>query len=125
VQLGTAYLFCPEAKLRPAHRAALLNPGDTTLTNVFTGRPARGFVNRVVREVGPMSEHAPEFPLASGAIAPLRAISDDFLPMWSGQAARFGREIPAGELTRRLWEESLKYVQSLVEALPPPPASGR
>ena len=82
------------------------------LTNVFTGRPARGFVNRVVREVGPMSELAPEFPLAGGALAPLRskteaAGSGDFVAMWSGQAASLGREIPAGELTRRLAAEAL------------------
>jgi nitronate monooxygenase len=110
VQLGTAYLFCPEAKLGAGHRAALLKAGDTALTNVFTGRPARGIVNRIVREVGPMSDLAPEFPLAAGAVGPLRALSDDFVPMWSGQAACFGRALPAGELTRRLAAESFRGV---------------
>jgi nitronate monooxygenase len=113
-QIGTAYLFCPEAKLSPAHRRALASARDneTVLTNVFTGRPARGIVNRLVREVGPISDLAPEFPLAGGPLAPLRSRSEatgsgDFAPLWSGQAARLGRELPAGELTRRLAEEAL------------------
>jgi nitronate monooxygenase len=119
VQLGTAYLFCPEAKVSPLHRRALKTSKDhqTALTNVFTGRPARGFVNRVVREVGPMSDLAPEFPLAGGAIMPLRTSaeargSDDFAPMWSGQAACYGRELPAGELTTRLAAEALDKLSS-------------
>lgn len=114
VQIGTAYLFCPEAGVSPVHQRALreAKDNDTALTNVFTGRPARGIVNRLVREVGPMSDLAPEFPLAAGAIAPLRSKSepagaDDFVPLWSGQASRLGRELPAGELTRRLAEEAL------------------
>ena len=109
VQLGTAYLFCPEAKLSPLHRRALrtAKADGTAMTNVFTGRPARAIVNRLVREVGPISPLAPEFPLASGSVVPLRARSepagsDDFIPMWSGQAAALGRELPAGELTREL-----------------------
>jgi nitronate monooxygenase len=125
VQLGTAYLFCPEAKLAAVHRRGLFGAGDTALTNVFTGRPARGIVNRIVREVGPMSDLAPEFPLAAGAIAPLRAVSDDFVPMWSGQAARLGVELPAGELTRRLAADAVRCVRSLAEALPPLLAFGR
>jgi nitronate monooxygenase len=85
---------------------------ETVLTNVFTGRPARGIVNRIVREVGPVSDLAPEFPLTAGAVAPLRAKAEesgsgDFSPLWSGQAARLSRELPAGELTRRLAEEAL------------------
>ncbi len=73
----------------------------------MTGRPARGIVNRVMREIGPISDVAPEFPLAAGALAPLRAKAEaqgsgDFSPMWAGQAAGLGRALPAGELTRRL-----------------------
>jgi len=120
VQLGTAYLFCAEAKVGSLHRSALRNANDrrTVLTNVFTGRPARAIINRVVREVGPMSDLAPEFPLAAGALAPLRTNSeavgsDDFVPMWSGQAARMGRELPAGELTRRLAADVLKKLKAL------------
>jgi nitronate monooxygenase len=120
VQLGTAYLFCTEAKVGSLHRHALRNAKDSqsALTNVFTGRPARAIVNRIVREVGPMSDLAPEFPLAAGALAPLRTKSeaegsDDFVPMWSGQAASLSRELPAGELTRRLAADTLKKLKSL------------
>lgn len=101
VQLGTAYLFCPEAKIAPVHRQALKQPHETAITNVFSGRPARGIVNRVVREVGPMSGLAPQFPLAASAIAPLRKF-DGFEQMWSGQSASLCRELPAAELTRSL-----------------------
>jgi len=66
VQIGTAYLHCPEAQISPIYRQALKDAKDneTAITNVFTGRPARGIVNRLMREVGPMSDLAPEFPLA-------------------------------------------------------------
>ena len=114
VQIGTAYLLCPEATTKPVHRRALKNAKDnqTVLTNVFTGRPARGIVNRVVREVGPMSDLAPQFPLAAGAMGPLRSRSEtlgseDFVALWSGQAARVAKELPAGEFTKRLAAEAL------------------
>ncbi|MFD1141797.1 NAD(P)H-dependent flavin oxidoreductase [Larkinella insperata] len=114
VQLGTAYLFCPEAEISPLYRSALRSATDTStaITNVFTGRPARGIVNRLVGEVGPLSDAAPAFPLAGGALAPLRSKaeptgSSDFTSLWSGQAARLGRELPAGDLTRLLAEEAL------------------
>jgi nitronate monooxygenase len=113
-QVGTAYLFCPEATIAPLHRKALHEPrrGETAITNVFTGRPARGIVNRVMREVGPLAPEAPAFPLAGGALAPLRARaepagSDDFMSLWAGQAAALGRDMPAGELTRALAREAL------------------
>lgn len=120
VQIGTAYLFCPEAKVPAPHMQALRSAkdDDTALTNVFTGRPARGIVNRIMRELGPISDAAPAFPLAGGALAPLRAASepkgsDDFMSLWSGQAARLGREMPAGELTRRLAEEAIALFPKL------------
>ena len=120
VQIGTAYLFCPEAKVGAAHRAALkgANESATVLTNVFTGRPARGIVNRIVREVGPMSQDAPAFPLAATGVGPLRskdeaAGSGDFTPLWSGQAAALGRELPAGELTRTLASEASERLAAL------------
>lgn len=107
VQLGTAFLFCPEAKTLPPHRAALRAAGDigTVLTNVFSGRPARALINRAIRELGPISDIVPDFPLASGALAPLHARaqaqgSGNFSPMLAGQAAPLGREMPAGELIR-------------------------
>jgi len=114
VQVGTAYLYTPEAKLPAAHRAALRSPQveTTALTNLFTGRPARGIVNRLMRELGPLSPLAPAFPLASGALAPLRAAAEakgsgDFMSLWSGQAAALGREMGASELTQRLANEAL------------------
>ena len=111
VQIGTAYLFCPETMISPVHLQALKNAeaDDTMVTNVFTGRPARGIVNRVMREVGPLSPLAPEFPLAGGALAPLKPKDKvaDFTNLWSGQAAPLGRELPAGELTRLLGAEAL------------------
>jgi nitronate monooxygenase len=114
VQIGTAYLFTPEATIASPHRQALKNAKDdqTALTNVFTGRPARGIVNRIMREVGPISPVSPPFPLAGGALAPLRQKteplgSSDFMSLWSGQAAGLARELPAGELTRALAQEAL------------------
>ncbi|MCG8292008.1 NAD(P)H-dependent flavin oxidoreductase [Pseudomonas entomophila] len=115
VQIGTAYLFCPEAKVSAAHRRALdtAPASDTALTNLFTGRPARGINNRLMRELGPMNTLAPRFPLAGGALMPLRAITDaqgnaDFSNLWSGQALRLGRHMPAGELTRDIADNALK-----------------
>ena len=114
VQVGTALLFCPEAKILPPHRAALrvAHHDSTVLTNVFSGRPARSLVNRAIRELGPVSEIVPEFPLASDALAPLHAKaqargSGDFSPMFAGQAAALGREMPAGQLIRILAAEAL------------------
>jgi nitronate monooxygenase len=121
VQIGTAYLFCPEATISLPYRRALASQKDhkTAVTNVFTGRPARAIVTRLARETGPMSMLTPEFPLAANFIAPLRAKSeasgsDDFSAFWSGQAARVGRELPAGELTRRLAEEALAEFDELI-----------
>jgi nitronate monooxygenase len=109
VQIGTAYLLCPETTTSPLHRAALKSKAaeHTALTNVFTGRPARSIVNRLIAELGPIRSSVPAFPLATGAIAPLRAHaesrgSSDFSPLWSGQNARGCKEIPAADLTREL-----------------------
>ncbi|BBH46865.1 NAD(P)H-dependent flavin oxidoreductase [Pseudomonas sp. KU43P] len=118
VQLGTAYLFCPEAKVSAAHRHALDSApaSDTALTNLFTGRPARGINNRIMRELGPMSDLAPRFPLAGGALMPLRAITDpqgisDFTNLWSGQALRLGKAMPAEQLTREIAERALAQLK--------------
>jgi nitronate monooxygenase len=108
VQVGTAYLLCPEATTAPMHRAALRNAAtrETAVTNLFTGRPARGLVNRLMRELGPISSEVPEFPLASAALAPLRAKAeadgrDDFTQLWCGQNP-VCRNLPAAEITREL-----------------------
>jgi len=109
VQIGSAYLCCPESKVSAPARAALAEAGDdsTVLTNVMTGRPARGLVNRVMREMGPMSQDAPAFPNAATVLAPLKAAAEklgrvDFTNLWVGQAVRLAREMPATELTRAL-----------------------
>ena len=120
VQIGSAYLHCPESKISAPHRAALRSAGDdgTAVTNLMTGRPARGIVNRVMREVGPINPIAPEFPLAAGALAPLRAKAEaagsgDFSPMWSGQAAALGRAMPARELTQALAAEAQALLRGM------------
>jgi nitronate monooxygenase len=112
-QIGTAFLLTPEAKTVALHRAALKAASDdsTTLTNLFTGRPARGIINRFIREVGPLSADAPAFPLAAGAAYPLRAAAEakgstDFMPLWSGQAPSLAREMPSGELIAVLARET-------------------
>jgi nitronate monooxygenase len=118
VQIGTAYLLCPEARVSPLYREALRNEGNqTAVTNVFTGRAARAISNRMVREIGPISKLAPDFPLAGRFSAPLRFASEakrvtDFTPMWSGQSARLARELPAKEITQRLASEALAQLNS-------------
>jgi nitronate monooxygenase len=109
VQIGSAYLRCPESRVIAPVRVALAQARDdsTVITNVMTGRPARGVANRVMREVGPISPHAPAFPHAATGLAPLRAAAEklgkvDFTNLWAGQAVRLGREMPAAELTRAL-----------------------
>lgn len=109
VQIGTAYLLCPEATTSVVHRAALKSEAarHTALTNLFTGRPARGIVNRIMKELGPLSTVAPAFPLAAAATALLRTKAEnrgsgDFSPLWCGQNASGCKEVPAAQLTRDL-----------------------
>ena len=106
VQIGTAYLLCPESGATALHRAALASAGDidTAITNVFTGAPARGLMVRLMREFGPLSPDAPAFPTAGAASAPLRAAAEArgaarFTNLWAGQAARLARAMPAADLT--------------------------
>ena len=120
VQIGSAYLRCPESTLSGPQRAALAQAHDdsTVVTNVMTGRPARGVKNRVMAEVGPISEHAPAFPHAATALAPLKAAAEkhgkvDFTTLWAGQAVRMGREMPAAELTRALAGAALARMSHL------------
>lgn len=111
VQVGTAYLLCPEATTSAVHRATLKSQAaqHTALTNLFTGRPARGIVNRLMKELGSIGTLPPAFPLASSALAPLRAKAEslgrgDFSPLWCGQNASGCAEVPAAQLTRELAE---------------------
>ncbi|MBY3252705.1 nitronate monooxygenase [Rhizobium laguerreae] len=117
VQVGTAYLFCPEAKIPAVQAEALASARDdsTAITNVFTGHPARGVVNRLMRELGPISESVPAFPTAGGALVPIRAIAEaesrnDFTNLWSGQAASLALRVGAEELTRELYQSALDVI---------------
>ena len=107
VQIGTAYLCSHEASTSALHRAALHSPAaeHTALTTLFSGRPARGIVNRLMRELGPLDNPAPAFPFATATIAPLRAAAearglDDFTPLWAGQNASAARSASATDITR-------------------------
>jgi nitronate monooxygenase len=109
VQVGTAFLRCPEATTSVLHRAALASERaiHTAVTNVMTGRPARSVVNRLIRELGPLAADAPAFPLAAAALAGLRAAAephgdDGFTPLWAGQNASSCRDAPAGDLVDAL-----------------------
>jgi len=109
VQVGTAYLLAPECSTSAIHRKALQSEAarHTALTNLFSGRPARGIVNRVMRELGALSEFPPEFPLATPGIAPLRAKAEsmgsgDFSPLWAGQNASECKNASAAMITHEL-----------------------
>jgi nitronate monooxygenase len=120
VQIGTAYLRCPESKvIAPARLVLAASMDDSTvITNVMTGRPARGVANRVMREVGPVCAEAPAFPHAATGLAPLKAAAEklgklDFTNLWAGQAVRLGRDLPAAELTRALAGAALARLSQL------------
>jgi len=120
VQVGSAYLRCPESKISAGGRKALAEAHDdsTVITNVMTGRPARGVQNRLMREAGPISPDAPPFPHAATALAPLKAAAEkqgkvDFTNLWAGQAVALGREVPAAELTRDLAKSALARMKAL------------
>lgn len=109
VQVGTAYLLCDESRTSPLHRQALQSSAaeHTVLTTLFSGRPARGIVNRLMRELGPRPGAVPAFPLAGNAIASLRSKAepagiDHFSPLWAGQNVSGCQAIPAAQLTRAL-----------------------
>lgn len=120
VQVGTAYLSTPESTITDLHRAELKNPNSdaTALTNVFSGRPARGMMNRIMRDVGPMSDVAPAFPTAGGALAPLKAKAEKqgdhaFSSLWSGQGAALCKETTSAELTEALAKDALQQLKAL------------
>jgi nitronate monooxygenase len=120
VQIGSAYLRCPESKLIALVRKVLAEASDeaTVITNVMTGRPARGVANRVMREVGPVAAEAPPFPHAATALSPLKAAAEklgrtDFTNLWSGQAIRLAPEMPAADLTRALAQAALQRLDRM------------
>ncbi|WP_284734606.1 NAD(P)H-dependent flavin oxidoreductase [Sphingosinicella terrae] len=114
VQIGTAYLRCPESLIGPGHRAGLAGPGAdrTAFTNVYSGRLARGLPTRLTEALGAVPGKVPPFPFAAAPLAPLaRAAAergeDGFSPMWAGQSARLAPELPARALTERLAADAL------------------
>ena len=114
VQLGTAYLHSPEAKISTVHRKRL-REGGTLFTNLMTGGLARGLRGRLMDELGPVREEAPPYPLASAALAPIRTAAEKkeeygFGPMWAGQAAPLGEALPAADLTRKLAADTLAII---------------
>jgi nitronate monooxygenase len=123
VQMGTAYLLCPEARISALHRAAIKSAKDklSAISNVLTGRPARVLVNRIVREVGPLATDVPSFPLGAIALEPLRTKAEsqgsaEFSGLYAGQAVALCRELPAGELTLKLAAEALERLDALGRA---------
>ncbi|MDI4237849.1 nitronate monooxygenase [Bradyrhizobium sp. Arg237L] len=120
VEMGTAFLLCPEAATPPLHRDALRQARElgTVVTNVLSGRPARALVNRLIAEVGPLSDAVPDFPLPMGELAPLRAAAErngsrDFTPLWAGQGAAMARELPAKALMQTLVKEAVERLKRI------------
>ncbi|MFK7854871.1 MAG: NAD(P)H-dependent flavin oxidoreductase [Granulosicoccus sp.] len=120
VQIGSAYLLTPESLISSLHRKALLDARDdnTALTNLFSGKPARGLVNRLMQELGPMSPYTPVFPTAGAALAPLKSVAEktgsaDFSSLWAGQSAALARQMSASELTRTLIRETRLCLDSI------------
>jgi len=117
VQIGTAYLACPESAISAPHRAAIATE-PTLFTNLLTGGLARGVAGRLVRELGPVRDEAPPYPLAAAPLAPIRKAAEargeyGFGPLWAGQAGRLARAIPAEQLTRTLACEALAAMARL------------
>ncbi|MFH8517914.1 nitronate monooxygenase [Streptomyces gelaticus] len=109
-QLGTAFLVCPESGASPLHKQALTNPlfVRTALTRAFSGRPARGLVNRFMREHGPYAPAAyPQVHYLTAGLRKAAAKAGDAqgMALWAGQGHRMARELPAGRLVRLLAEE--------------------
>ena len=120
VQIGTGYLRCPEAGTSNFHRDAIrrAHVDSTVLSNIFTGRPARVLSSRLTRELGPMSDAAPNFPLPLRALLPLISLAEkrainDFTPLWSGEAAALARDLPGQRLTVELAKGALERFKRL------------
>ena len=109
VQLGTAFMCCPEAGTSPAHREAMLTATATTVTRAFSGRPARGIRNRMT-DAFERAAPAP-FPQQQRLTAAIRKAASqqgrtDLMQMWAGQAAPLVRAMPAAELVATLAHEA-------------------
>jgi nitronate monooxygenase len=119
VQMGTAFLLCPETAVPDVYRSRLraASAEDTRMTIAYSGRPARALLNRYMEEMGPVTE-IPEFPIPYSLtraldLAAAKAGSPDFVAMWAGQAATLAREEPAADLVRRLVEETRRVLGEL------------
>ena len=122
VQIGTRYLKTPESTISDHHRQLLNSdqPPPTVVSNVFTGRPARGFSNRIIREAGPISADVPDYPYASAALAPLKDASHgsgEFVSLWAGQSAAIGKAMSSAALTRELATDAREHLQANAELL--------
>ena len=111
-QMGTAFIPCPESGASQVHKDALLaaQEDDSRITEKFSGKPARGLVNRFMREMA----NAPQlpFPAQNSVTGKLRAASakagkPDCVALWSGQAAPLARRLPAAELVKVLEQETI------------------
>jgi nitronate monooxygenase len=126
-QLGTAFMLSPEAGTAAAHRAPIATDSPTGLTRAFTGRTARGIVNRFQRE---HTAGAPlGYPDVHHVTAPLRTASRergdaDGFHLWAGQAHALAESLPAGELVRRLAADARAALASAADGAAPPPRSG-
>lgn len=113
VQLGTAFILCPESSANAAYRQTMKSERarHTQITSVISGRPARGIINRIFSEVGaPGPYRLPDYPITYDAAKALHAAAsargnNDFAVQWAGQGAALAREMPAAELIRTLVEE--------------------
>ena len=116
-QLGTLFLDCPEAGTKPAHRAALTESAGTAVTRAFTGRPARGLVNRFLRQHSAVAPAA--YPHVHHLTKMIRAAGDpEAMSMWAGQGHRFVRAVPAAELVRELAAEAKAALASATRRMP-------
>ena len=121
-QIGTRYLKTPESTVSDHHRRLLNDPQppSTVLTNVFTGRLARSFSNRIIREAGPISTDVPDYPYAIAGLAPLKDAAQDsgeFVSLWAGQSSTIGKEMDSGALTRELAKDAMAHLRSSAELL--------
>ncbi len=122
-QLGTAFMLCPEAGTAPAHRDALAASGPTALTRAFTGRQARGIVNRFLRE---HSGDAPAaYPEIHHVTAPLRAAGraagdPEVLNLWAGQAHELARDAPAADVVAALAADARRALEAARRAVGEP-----
>ena len=123
VQLGTAFLTCPESAAHPLYRRALneARADKTQITHAFSGRPARGLENRYLREMAGHEDTYPDFPILNTLTGPLRKASanqnnPDFMSLWSGQSAAMSRNLPASELIQLLVTETESVLERLTTA---------